>query len=1094
MFLSGCQFFDRVRAYLHVNFVRLTCFLVLSAPGWAQCINFPANLVPLASVSYVTAADIYGDHLVVGSLAGGLNTLTQIPIPSSTNQLFCGSQVPLAPQQDYAGVYVPTAAERAGSFPNFANLLVDPTTNQPYAGGVIPSNLLGQVYAFRVAAAQPPAVTPWVGTASMAWQLNGHAAVLLPTGKVLVIPGYAANCGFQNGCASPYAELYDPLTGNFTATGTPLTYCGPNPTATLLNNGQVLVVGGDYNPATAQLYDPSTGKFTYTGPPLLAHGDNHTSTLLNDGRVLITGGHGGGGVASLPPAYTNAGAETYDPATGFFAMAGPMLQNRAGHTATLLADGRVLLTGGYVSASAASQYFNPTNSAEIFDPTSGAFSAAGTMYNVREDHFAVLLPNSKVLIGGGDDSFLPPAAELFDPGSGTFTVTGSMVAGTRYAATANLLSNGQVLVSGGYVLGSSTSLLPGASTELYTPASGTFSAAGNMSVGRVYFTGTTLADGRVLVTGGQSPTGEYSSAEVYTPVVAGLVTSQTGVTFQSAPNGSPAAQIVDVLSPSTSIHWTLSVKTYSGGSWLTATPSSGASAPGAAPVPVTIKVNTAGLASQDFYGSVTLTPTDGIHPPVSITVVLSIVPAGTAAPLQVSPGGLIFTAALGSSPLARSFTISNVSSNPISFTATPSSVIPWFTISPKSGTVTSSQPATITVTPGAALPTGVYPGAVTLAFSDSSKQIVSLVLVVTPVLPLANAPASAHAATPSCTPAKLVPLVTSISSGYTAKAGWPVPVIAQIQDDCGNPLTAGSVTASFTNGDAPLALITIGNGIWSATWVPGRIYPGATIRVDAQNTQTLLSGSAQVAVQIGFNPAVPEVSAGGIVSSADYASSPALGLLVSIFGSGLADSPQSNFSLPLPLQLGSTSAFLSSGEQLPLLYVSDSLINVLIPYDAVTQTTQQIIVQHGNALSVPMPIAIFNQSPSILSADGSGSGQGHIYVIGPGGVETQANASSPAHSGDALVIYCVGLGPVTPALSGGAAAPSSTLTSANAVVTVAFGGQIATPAFAGLTPGLAGLYQINVTLPPGVTPGSQMPVKISAGAASSSNAIFMAIQ
>ncbi len=316
----------------------------------------------------------------------------------------------------------------------------------------------------------------------------------------------------------------------------------------------------------------------------------------------------------------------------------------------------------------------------------------------------------------------------------------------------------------------------------------------------------------------------------------------------------------------------------------------------------------------------------------------------------------------------------------------------------------------------------------------------------------------------------------------------------ELGSTCLSAKTTGSVTASFTNGDAPLALLTIGGGTWSATWVPGRTYPGSTVRVDAQNFQGSLSGSAQVAVQIGSNPNVPEISAGGIVSSADFASSPAVGLLVSIFGSGLADSAQSNASLPLPDQLGSTSAFLSSGEQLPLLYVSDNVINVLIPYDAVTLTAQQVVVQHGDALSVPLPIAIFNQSPSILSADGSGSGQGHIYVIGAGGVETQANATTPAHTGEPLVIYCVGLGPVTPLLSGGAAAPYSPLAAANAAVAVTFGGQIATPVFAGLTPGLAGLYQINVTLPTGITPGNQVPVMISAGAAISTSAIFMAIQ
>jgi len=251
----------------------------------------------------------------------------------------------------------------------------------------------------------------------------------------------------------------------------------------------------------------------------------------------------------------------------------------------------------------------------------------------------------------------------------------------------------------------------------------------------------------------------------------------------------------------------------------------------------------------------------------------------------------------------------------------------------------------------------------------------------------------------------------------------------------------------------------------------------------------------QVAVSVGSNPQAPVVFTGGIVSTGDFSSAPALGLLVSIFGSGLADSGQANASLPLPPQLGSTSVFLSSGEQLPLLYVSDGLINVLIPYDAIAKTTQQVVVQRGNSVSVPMPIAIFNTAPAVLSTAGSGLGQGHIYVIGAGGIETLAGESSPAHAGDAVVIYCVGLGPVTPTVSGGDAAPSTPpFATANAAVTVTFGNQTATAAFAGLTPGLAGLYQINVTVPAGVTPGNQVPVAISAGGAASSNPIYMAIQ
>jgi uncharacterized protein (TIGR03437 family) len=216
-------------------------------------------------------------------------------------------------------------------------------------------------------------------------------------------------------------------------------------------------------------------------------------------------------------------------------------------------------------------------------------------------------------------------------------------------------------------------------------------------------------------------------------------------------------------------------------------------------------------------------------------------------------------------------------------------------------------------------------------------------------------------------------------------------------------------------------------------------------------------------------------------------------LLVSIFGAGLADNGISA-PLPLPPLLGTTSVVLSgSSTPLPLLYAANNIINVQIPYDAAVNSTQQLVVQHGNAISVPVPIAVFSASPSILSANGTGSGQGHVYVIGPGGVETQANANAPATAGNPVVIYCVGLGAVSPAVSAGSIVPYSPLSNATAPVTVTFGNQTVTAGFAGLTPGLAGLYQVNVNVPTGVTPGNQVPVTISVGGKSSSSSIYMAV-
>src|SRR6185436_6612249 len=119
-----------------------------------------------------------------------------------------------------------------------------------------------------------------------------------------------------------------------------------------------------------------------------------------------------------------------------------------------------------------------------------------------------------------------------------------------------------------------------------------------------------------------------------------------------------------------------------------------------------------------------------------------------------------------------------------------------------------------------------------------------------------------------CTPTKLLPQLQSIGSGSLTPVAWPTPLIVQLVDDCGAAINTGVVTTSFTNGDSPIPLLGIGNGIWSATWVPVRDSAGASVRVDAQSGQ--LTGTVQITVKVATNPKVPVVAAGGVLSSGDY--------------------------------------------------------------------------------------------------------------------------------------------------------------------------------------------------------------------------------
>ncbi len=215
-------------------------------------------------------------------------------------------------------------------------------------------------------------------------------------------------------------------------------------TATLLNNGKVLVAGPTSNGSSLELYDPATGAFTPTADVNTAGGYGSTATLLNDGRVLVTG------VLNNSNGTRATSAGLYDPVTGTVTPTGSMTTTRLrGFTATLLNNGKVLVTGGVGGNSAP---YDILASAELYDPATGTFTATGNMVYYHVEHTATLLNNGKMLIAGSGpangNNLSSNGAELYDSATGTFTATGAMTAG-RGDHTATLLNNGKVLVAGG---------------------------------------------------------------------------------------------------------------------------------------------------------------------------------------------------------------------------------------------------------------------------------------------------------------------------------------------------------------------------------------------------------------------------------------------------------------------------------------------------------------------------------------------------------------------------------------------------------------------------------------------------------------------
>lgn len=244
------------------------------------------------------------------------------------------------------------------------------------------------------------------------------------------------------------------------------------------------------------------GSVTRVGS-MLEPRSGHTATLLPNGKVLIAGG-----MRRNQDFYKSA--ELYDPATGKFQATGEMKDRRVSPVAVLLGSGRVLIAGGWIGHGC-------TDSAEIYDPATGKFSyIASKMTSVRGDARGTLLSDGDVLITGGGDHDSTggiASAELFHPATMSFVRVGPMNF-ARVAHTATLLRDGRVLIAGGRGEGVD------AVAEIYDPKSRRFTDTGSLITARYKHTAGLLPDGRVLLAGGSDErdwSGNLDSAEIYDP-------------------------------------------------------------------------------------------------------------------------------------------------------------------------------------------------------------------------------------------------------------------------------------------------------------------------------------------------------------------------------------------------------------------------------------------------------------------------------------------------------------------------------------------------------------------------------------------------
>jgi hypothetical protein len=391
-------------------------------PGSVAFVNVntdPAFAAPSVEKTPLVVKVIVGEPDSIGTLlTGGVDTVTGAVL--DTADLYS----PRGPSFDFETTMTrPRVAHTATLLPS-GQLLV--------AGGANPATASAELY--------DPGARTFAPTGDMTASRSGHTATLLDGGKVLLAGGLPPS---GQGPSLATAELYDPGTQTFTQTASMFVPRGQH-SATKLRDGTVLVVGGLSNTMppslvdVAEIYDPTgPGGFSETSTGLHTPRTNHTATLLkggfSDGWVLIAGGR--------TPGNVNAPMELYEPRIKGFGIVNPLNVGRSGHAATLLPDGKVLITGGF------DQNQNPLASAELFDPESWGITlvsgdspcpgSPGCMTVARSGHTATLQPDGTVLLAGGvgPGNQSVGSTETYDHNTRSFSAGPSTTPRSGHAAT-----------------------------------------------------------------------------------------------------------------------------------------------------------------------------------------------------------------------------------------------------------------------------------------------------------------------------------------------------------------------------------------------------------------------------------------------------------------------------------------------------------------------------------------------------------------------------------------------------------------------------------------------------------------------------------
>ena len=624
-----------------------------------------------------------------------------------------------------------------------------------------------------------------------------------------------------------------------------------------------------------------------------------------------------------------------------------------------------------------------------------------------------------------------------------------------------------------------------------------------------------LNTGHIAITGaGSSGQAVVTVSLVVSGNANSIQLSETGLSFTADAGGAtPPGQSFRISNPgSGALNWTATAQTISGGDWLSVTPS-GMSTGGQVGSAAVVSVNQGVLAAGQYYGTVSIMASGASNSPQTLSVLLTVQRSGIeGAGVRFSAGGVVLSGTAGDSTTSATVTLFNPSSTAGSYSSTAAMTqgMGWLSLSPSSGNLASGATGLTVQANLGSLASGIYKGAITLAFDDGTTGAIQVVLLVKGIAGSAQPRASVPQACVTNKASSLVPVFTQPLAQSAAAVAVGQPVQVQVVDDCNNPVTAaggGAVQVTFSNGDPALTLTDAGGGTWEGTWIP--LTTGATVTLQVAAQSGSLTGGSSITA--GVNPASANGAAqiSGIVNAASGSTAtPQIvtpGGFAVIYGNQLAsDGSLLAGAVPLPTTLSNTQLLLG-GQALPLSYASGGQVNALIPQGLNPNASYTLVVQRDATQSVPVALSVVELQPGIFTVNETGTGQGIVQIAGTVLLAAPTgDGSRPAKSGsEYLQIYGTGLGPVVgtngePAPADGAAAALPTIYKTKATVTATLGGIPVPVTFSGLTPTLVALYQINVQLPAGVPTGNAVPLVITAtspdGTSAQSNTVTVAIQ